>query len=102
MDEQHTELKSSRIDLLQTLCTVVKEFRVVIDQTPYSTVSLDEVGPSEERILEGLSTPTPHIKIQVLGQAIDLGTSELNTMFKDLGHIAMDFSTLSMYEVHAI
>ena len=45
------------------------------DQTLYSTVSLDEAGPSGERPDEGSSMPTPPIKIQVLGQAIDLGKS---------------------------
>ena len=40
--------------------------------------------------------------IPVLGQGIDLGTQEFNTMAKDLGHVTMYFFTLSMYEVHVI
>ena len=65
-------------------------------------MSLDQDGPSEEWHVEASSMPTPPIRIQVLGQEIDLGTPELNTMIKDLGHITMDFYALSMYEVHAI
>ena len=71
------------------------------NQTPYSTESEDQDGPSEERHVEA-SKPNPPIMIQVLGQEIDLGTLEMNTMVKDLGHVAMDFSALSMYEVHSI
>ena len=65
-------------------------------------MSLDEVGPYEEIPIERSITPTPPIKIQLLGQEIDLGTPELNTVVKDLGHITMDFSVLPMYEVHSI
>ena len=56
---------------------------------------------SKEQPVEESSTQTPPIKIQVLGQEIDLGTPELNTMVKDLSHTTMDFSSFPMYEVHA-
>ena len=46
VDERHIELVSSIIDLLQMLCTVVKEFKVAVDQAPYSIVSHDQAGPS--------------------------------------------------------
>ena len=39
---------------------------------------------------------------QVVGQALDLGTLELNTMVKDLVHITMDISAVSMYDLHVI
>ena len=77
MDERHAELT----DLLQTLFNVVKEVRVVVNQTPYSIVSLEQDGSSEERTVKA-SSITPPIRNQVLGQATDLGTPKLNTMVK--------------------
>ena len=74
----------------------------MVNQIPCLFVLLEQDGPFEEWPIEESSTPTPPIKIQVLGQAIDLGTLELNTMVKDLRHITMDFVVLPMYEVHAI
>ena len=42
MDEHHTKLIENIVYLLQTLCKAVKEVRVAVDQTSYSTVSLEE------------------------------------------------------------
>ena len=75
---------------------------MAVDQTPYSTVSLDQDVPFDEQPVKESLMPNPSIKIQVLSQAIDLVTPELNTMVKELGHITMDFFALPMFEVHAI
>ena len=40
--------------------------------------------------------------VSVMGQEIELGMPEMNTMVKYLGHVTMDFSALTMYEVHGI
>ena len=45
---------------------------------------------------------TPRTKIQVIGQELDLGTSALNKVVKDLGDVAFDFSAIPMYQLHAI
>ena len=37
-----------------------------------------------------------------MGKAINLRTPYINTMVKDISHVTMDFSTLSMYEMHDI
>ena len=37
-----------------------------------------------------------------MGQAIYLGTLEMNIMVKDLAHVTMYFFALTMYEVHVI
>ena len=37
-----------------------------------------------------------------MGQEIELGMPEMNTMVKYLGHVTMDFYALTMYEVHTI
>ena len=49
-----------------------------------------------------MSMPITPIKTQVLGEAIDLGTTELNAMVKKLDHVTIDFSALPMYEVYSI
>ena len=51
MDERQTKLTSSITNLVHTLCKVVKEVQVKVYQTPYSIVSLDQHGPSEERLV---------------------------------------------------
>ena len=73
----------------------------MVDQTPYSNLLLDQVVPPKEQVVEASST-TPPIRIQVVGQAIELGKTKLNTIVKELGHVTMDFFALPMYEVHVI
>ena len=45
----------------------------------------------EER-LSDVSIPIPPIKTQMVGEALDLGKIELNTIAKNLGHMTIDFS----------
>ena len=52
MDGRQIELTSSITNLVQTLCKVVKEVLVEVKQTPYSIVSLDQHGPSKERLVQ--------------------------------------------------
>ena len=61
----------------------------------------DLPGSLKERPTD-VSIPIPPIKNQVLGEALNLGTIELNAMEKIMGHVTMDFSALSMYELYAI
>ena len=65
-------------------------------------MAVNQTGPLEEQLVVASLTPTPPIRIQVLGQEIDFRTLELNTMAKDLGHVTMYCFALPMYEVHAI
>ena len=37
-----------------------------------------------------------------MGEALDLGTTKLKTMAKNLGHVTRDFSQMSLYEVYVI
>ena len=37
-----------------------------------------------------------------MGEALNLGTLELNSMIKSIGHVIIDFSALSFYEVYAL
>ena len=48
IDEFHTESVSNVTNLLQVLCTIVKEVRVAVDQEPYLTMLLDQASPFEE------------------------------------------------------
>ena len=50
----------------------------------------------------GVLTPIPPINTHVLDEAIDLGMTELTSMVENLGHVTINFSALSMYEVYAI
>ena len=89
------------MDLLQTLCKAVKKVWVAVDQMPYSIVSQDQAGPSEERPVDSLST-TPWTRIQIVGQALDLGMLELNVVVKDIGDVDFDFSIVHMYQLYTI
>ena len=53
-------------------------------------MSLDQASPSEALPVETLSM-IEHTKTQVFCRAIDLGTLELNTMVKDIGHVIVNF-----------
>ena len=96
MDAHHTELLRSIADLLQMLCIVVKEVRVSVKWDLYSTMSQDQVVPSKERTVE-TSSMTPETNVQVISQAIYLGTLNLNVVIKDLFHVTFDFSAVPMY-----
>ena len=37
-----------------------------------------------------------------MGESLDLGILELNSMAKSVGHVTIDFFALSMHEVYAI
>ena len=37
-----------------------------------------------------------------MGESLDLGTTELNTMAKNLGHVTIDHSQMSLYKFYAI
>ena len=73
------------------LCTTVKEVHVIVDYKPQMTESQDLPDPLEERP-DDVSIPIPPIKTQLVGEAFNLGTIELNTMAKNLGHVTIDFS----------
>ena len=42
------------------------------------------------------------IRTQIVGEALDMGMGELNVIAKNLGHVTIDFSHLSLYEVYSI
>ena len=44
----------------------------------------------------------PPINIQVVGEALDLQTTKLNAIAKSVGHVTIDFSTLSIYHAYAL
>ena len=48
INEFPTKLESNVIDLLQVICTALKEVRVAVDQEPYLTMLLDQASPFEE------------------------------------------------------
>ena len=101
MDERHPELVSTIMDLLQTLCIVVKEVRVAVEWELYPSVSWEEDGSFEECPVELPSMP-PQRKIQMVSKVIDLGTLEHNAMIKDIDHVNLYFSVVSMYLLYTI
>ena len=74
---------------------------MAVDYQPQLTSSQDLDISSEER-LSDVSIPIPPIKTQVLGEAIELGKTELNAMAKILGHVTIDLSAVLMYKDYAI
>ena len=56
-------MTSTIIDLVQILCTAVKEVQIMVNQMPYSTMFLDQDGTYEAQLVETLSMTTP-VKIQ--------------------------------------
>ena len=89
------QLTSSITNLIQTLCKVVEEVIMVVDYNTQFTELQDLAGSFEERPSD-VSIPIPPIKTQVLGEATDLGTIELNTMLKNLGHVTINFFARSV------
>ena len=73
------------------LCTMGKEVRVAVEYIPQMIESKDLPGPSEEK-LDDVSISIPPIKTQLVGESLDLGTTKLNTIAKNLGHVTIDFS----------
>ena len=49
-----------------------------------------------------MSIPIPPIKTQLVGEALDLGITELNATAKSVGHVTIEFSTLLFYKVYSL
>ena len=78
----------------------MKEVRMTVDYKIHFPESQDLAGSSEERPSD-VYTTIPPIKTQVLGEALGLETTEVNSMVKNMGHVTIIFSTIPMYEVYS-
>ena len=65
------------------------------------TSSKDLAGPSKERPTN-VSIPSPSMRTQLVGESLDLGMIKLNTMTKNLGHVTIYFSQMSLYKVYVV
>ena len=83
------------------LSMMVKYLWVTIDYKPQVLELHDLAGPLEERPTKVL-IPIPPIKTQMVGEALDLGIIELNTMDKKSINVTMSFSQMLLYEFYAI
>ena len=74
---------------------------MAVDYTPKLYESQDLNGSLEEKPSD-VSIPIQPIKTQLLGEELNLGTTKLNNMAKNLVHATKYFSQMSMYEFYAI
>ena len=98
IDRHHTQLFEGVTNLIETLCTVVKEARVAVSRMPTQS---QEVGPSNDRLAK-VKMYRYHRKVQALSKALKLGTLELNNMIQDITYVEVDMFVLPMFILYNI
>ena len=98
IEKQYTNIFEGVIDLLQTLCSAVKEVGSWSISPCHSGRNLVLLMIIQLRYKHIDS----HQKVQVFSKSLYLGTSKLTNMVQDIAYVEVDWSVLPMFLLHNI